>query len=58
MDGHKGPGHGRIARQKQRPAFFDDSGKLVTDGVDTQIRTVVTHSDNYKTISSFNIISL
>ena len=61
MDGNKGPRHGRIAGEKQRSAFFDDSGELITDRVDTQIWTVVTHSDNYKRrstlVSTFNVMT-
>ena len=54
MDGNKRSGHGRVAGKKQGSAFFNDSGELVTYGIDAQIWPVVTYSHDYRGLLVFS----
>lgn len=48
MDAHEGARHGRVARQKQGLAFFEEAGEAVADGVCAQVWAVVADANHYR----------
>lgn len=48
--------HWRVAGKEERTAFFQTSGKSVTDGIDSQIGAVVSHAHNDGRRAAFSCI--
>jgi len=45
MNGDEGTGHGRVAGEEERAAFFQDAGESVADRVHAKIGPVVANAD-------------
>ena len=43
---HEGTRHGRVARQEEGAAFFDETREAVTNGVDPHVRPAVANSND------------
>lgn len=48
MNGHERSGHGWVAGQEQRLSLLQGTGEPVADGVGAQVRSVVSHSYDYR----------
>ena len=44
--------HRRVAGQEQRPALLEDSCEPVTDRVNSEVRPIVAHTNNYRGLAS------
>lgn len=44
MDADEGARHGRVAGEEERLAFLEETREAVTDGVGTEIGSVVAHA--------------
>ncbi len=53
MNRDEGSGHRRIAWQEEWPSFFECSGESVANRIDSEIRTIVSDSDNDRSFPSF-----
>ena len=52
VDRDEGPGHGRVARQEERPALLEAPGEPVADRVDPEVGPVVAHPDDYRRLTT------